>query len=98
MILKTIEKTSWISQNGKWKIYYHIFEQDGLIQADITVFKLNSRGKYDYFTSNLYDEKLPKYVKGEFEAIRHYVDVFRYPKKVKEQTDEVKEIVEDLMN
>lgn len=98
MFFETIEKNSWVSPNKKWKITYHIFEQDGLIQADIIVFKLNSRGKYDYFTSNLYDEKLPKYVKGEFEAIRHYVDVFRYPKKVKEQTDEVKEIVEDLMN
>lgn len=86
-MLKTIEKNSWISDNGKWKITYHIFDQDGLIQADIAVFKVNNYGKYNYFTSSMYNEKLPKYVVAEFEAIRNYVDSFRYPGLVKEQTE-----------
>lgn len=92
MLLKTIEKNSWVSPNKKWKIYYHIFDQDGLIQADIAVFKRNKYGNYDMVFAK---EKLPKYVAVEREAIKHYVDAFRYPNMVQKQTDEVKRIVKE---
>ena len=94
MILKTIEKNSWISDNGKWKITYHIFDQDGLIQADIIVSKLNKYGRYNVVYAK---NKLPQYVAVEKEAIKHYVDAFRYPNMVQRQTDEVKAIVEEAV-
>lgn len=93
MLLKTIEKNSWISPNKKWKITYHIFDQDGVIQADIIVSKLNKYGRYNVVYAK---NKLPQYVAVEKEAIKHYVDAFRYPQSVKRQTDEVKAIVEEV--
>lgn len=94
MILKTIEKNSWVSPNKKWKILYHIFDQGGLIQADIIVSKLNKYGRYNVVYSK---NKLPQYVAVEKEAIKHYVDAFRYPNMVQRQTEEVKKMVEEVL-
>lgn len=64
--MKLIEKNSWVSDNGLWKVFYRVLEQDGIIVSEIRVRKSAGHNIW----RDVRKKNIPKYVEQKrLEAI-----------------------------
>lgn len=68
--MKKLFKETWISPNGKWKVFYQIVENGGYYSIDIVLSKFLN-GHWKRYSTN---KKLPNYVNKELVSIFNYFD------------------------
>ncbi|RKJ40652.1 hypothetical protein D7X33_36315 [Butyricicoccus sp. 1XD8-22] len=75
--MRKIEKDTWYSASGAWKIFYQILEIDEHYTIDVLLYK-NSNGHWKRYSTN---KKLPQYVNEELVRIyNHYNNNYRFKK------------------
>lgn len=66
-MFKTLYKNTWYSDNGKWKVYTKVIEQNSdnirFITGDVVVSTLDNRGNWKRVGIN----NLPKYVYEKYQ-------------------------------